>query len=165
MFSIGEKVVYGAYGVMKIVDVRDIEIGDCMRKYYVLCEAGAVAFSETLIPVDNQTLVAGMRRLLSPDGMLAAIKAAKAVTDLPWVEDNRARAEHFKSVMTSGDRTAILVMIRSIVAAGVRRAAEGKKNFLADENAMKKAEKILYSEISAVMEIPTADVPAFIESV
>ncbi len=165
MFSIGEKVVYGAYGVMDVVDVRDVEIGESVRKYYVLCESGVQSFSETLIPVDNEALVAGMRRLLTPDGMIAAIKAAKAVADLPWVEDNRARAEHFKTVMSSGDRTAILVMIRSIVAAGVRRAAEGKKNFLSDENAMKKAEKILYSEISVVMDIPTADVPAFIENV
>ncbi len=165
MFSIGEKVVYGAYGVMVVVDVRDVAIGDNLRKYYVLCESGVQAFSETLIPVDNELLVSGMRRLLSPDGMLEAIRAAKAVDDLPWLEDNRARAEHFKAVLTSGDRAAILVMIRSIVEAGVRRAAEGKKNFLADENAMRKAEKVLYSEISEVMGIPTAEVPAFIESV
>ena len=142
MFSIGEKVVYSAYGVMDIVDVREVTIGDDARKYYVLCESGGALFSETLIPVDNEALVAGMRRLLSPDEIVAAIRKANGVSDLPWVEDNRARADYFKSVLSSGDRAAILVMIRSIVEAGVRRASEGKKNFLADENAMKKAEKI-----------------------
>ena len=165
MFGIGEKVVYGTYGVMDVTDVRDVAIGDSVRKYYVLCEAGGLASSETLIPVDNELLVSGMRPLLTPDAMITAIRVAKSVTELPWVEDNRARADYFKTVLSSGDRTAILVMIRSIIEAGVRRAAEGKKNFLADETAMRKAEKILYSEIAEVMGIPVSDAPRFIETV
>lgn len=165
MFSIGEKVVYGAYGVMDIVDMRDVAFDDRIRRYYVLCEVGGNSASETLVPMDNETVVSQMKRLLTPDEMTAAIREAKEKTDLPWLPDNRARAEYFKTVIASGDRVAILVMIRSIVEAGKRRATEGKKNFLSDETAMRKAEKVLYSEISLVMGIPLAGVAEFIESV
>ena len=165
MFSIGEKVVYGAYGVMEIVDMRDVAFDDRIRKYYVLCESGGSSSSETLVPMDNEIVVSHMKPLLSKAEMTDAIRAAKAETDFPWPPDNRARAEYFKTVISSGDRVAILVMIRSIVEAGRLRAAEGKKNFLSDETAMKKAEKVLYSEIALVMEIPLSDVAEFIENV
>ena len=38
MYSIGEKVVYGAMGVMEIVDLAEQTIGDVARKYYVMKE-------------------------------------------------------------------------------------------------------------------------------
>ena len=165
MFSIGEKVVYGAYGVMEIVDMRDVAFDDRIRKYYVLREAANNTSSETLVPMDNELVVSHMKKLLTPEEMTEAIRAAKTVTDFDWHPDNRARAENFKTIIASGDRVAILVMIRSIEAAGRLRAAEGKKNFLSDETAMKKAEKVLYSEISLVMGIPLSDVTKFIENV
>ncbi len=165
MYNVGERVVYGLGGVMEVVDLRVIVLGDTAREYYVLREMGSYSSSETLIPVDNAELTAQMRPLLTPDELVTAIKTAKASPDAEWISDNRARAEHFKSVILSGDRVALMLMIRSIVEAGKRRATEGKKNFLSDENAMKKAEKLLFSEISVVMGIAVADVPAFIESV
>ena len=165
MFSIGEKVVYGAYGVMEVVDMRDVAFDDRIRKYYVLREAGNNTSSETLVPMDNEIVVSHMKRLLTPDEMTEAIRMAKAVTDFDWHPDNRVRAENFKTIIASGDRVAILVMIRAIVEAGKRRAVDGKKNFLSDETAMKKAEKVLYSEISLIMDIPLSAVEEFIENV
>ncbi|MBR5449550.1 MAG: hypothetical protein IKV43_06130 [Clostridia bacterium] len=165
MFSIGEKVVYGAYGVMEVIDMRDVTFDDRVRKYYVLREAGNNTSSETLVPMDNEIVVSHMKRLLTKEEMIDAIRAAKAETDFHWPPDNRARAEYFKTVIASGDRVAILVMIRSVIEAGKLRAAEGKKNFLSDETAMRKAEKVLYSEIALVMEIPLSDVVRFIENV
>ena len=165
MFSIGEKVVYGAYGVMEVIDMRDVTFDDRVRKYYVLREAGTNTSSETLVPMDNEIVVSHMKRLLTKEEMIDAIRAAKAETDFHWPPDNRARAEYFKTVIASGDRVAILVMIRSVIEAGKLRAAEGKKNFLSDETAMRKAEKVLYSEIALVMEIPLSDVVRFIENV
>ena len=165
MYNIGDMVVYGLGGVMKIVDVRDIEVGDTARSYYVLRELSGYSASETLIPVDNAELVAQMRPLLTKDEIAEVIRAARVAPDPEWIADNRRRAEHFKSILLSGDRVALLLMIRSIVDAGRRRADEGKKNFLSDENAMKKAEKLLYSEISIVLGIDESAVPAYIESV
>ena len=165
MCKVGQTVVYGLGGVMEIVALREVEIGDTVRSYYVLREIGSLTSSETLVPVDNKELTSQMRPLLSREELIAAIRMARTIPDDEWISDNRARAEHFKRVILSGDRVALMLMIRSVVNAGRRRADEGKKNFLSDESAMKRAEKLLYSEISVVMDIDISDVPAFIESV
>ena len=47
MYVIGEKVVYGAQGVMEIVDIVDQTIGDATRRYYVLREYSSPSSSLT----------------------------------------------------------------------------------------------------------------------
>jgi len=165
MYNVGERVVYGLGGVMEIIDLRDVDLGDASRKYYVLREIDSFSSSETLIPVDNAELTAQMRPLLTREEIVNVIRVAKDSPDAEWISDNRARSEHFKRVILSGDRVALMLMIRSIVDAGKRRASEGKKNFISDENAMRRAERLLYSEIATVMGIGISEVPAFIESV
>ena len=38
MYRIGDKVVYGALGVMEIIEITDQTGGDVTRKYYVMKE-------------------------------------------------------------------------------------------------------------------------------
>ena len=163
MHSIGDKVVYGANGVMSIVDIREECVADIVKKYYVLRANGAHSDSLTFVPVDNEKLVRAMRPLLTKDEILELLHSVNVDEECEWVRDNRARSERFKNIMNSGDRAQIISMIHSIYKTGLRRGEEGKKNFLVDENAMHKAEKILYSEFSIVLGIPEDEVPAFIE--
>ena len=165
MHGIGEKVVYGAGGVMEIVELREISLDDTSRVYYVLREVGTASLSETLIPTDNDTLTAQMRPLLSSGELISVVRRAKAEPLPEWISDNRRRAESFKHTLASGDRCELMKMILSIREAGKRRGEEGKKNFLSDENAMRKAERLLYSEISIVMGIPFDEVGGFVDSI
>ncbi len=162
MHNIGDNVVYGSCGVMRIVDVREETIGEVSRKYYVLKAPAENNSSLTFVPVDNEVLVAAMRPLLSKEEALAVIDSIDEVSPIEWIADNRARSEQFRRIVESGDRIGIIGMIKSIYATGVRRNEEGKKNYLADEAAMKKAEHVLYSEFSAVLGIAQEDVAAFI---
>ena len=82
---------------------------------------------------------------------------------IDWIASNRARGECFKKIMESGDRLQIFAMIAAIDESGRRREAEGKKNFLTDETARAKAERILHSELSLVFELPIEEIPEFIE--
>lgn len=164
MRSIGEKVVYGSYGVMEIVDIREEKVMDLLRKYYVLEPVGRGSDSQTFIPVDNESLVSQMHPLLTKNEIIEILGAAGNMPPLKWIADNRQRSEQFKAIIESGDRAAMLTMIGSIHKTGERRNEEGKKNYLADENAMHKAEKILNTEFSIVLGIPEEDVPKFIRS-
>ena len=49
-------------------------------------------------------------------------------------------------------------MIRTIYKMGEKRAREGKKNFVSDENALRRAERILTVEISLVFGIDESEV-------
>ncbi len=162
MYNIGDKVLYGALGVMEIVDITDQTVADVTRKYYVLKEISSASSSLTYIPIENGELVAQMKPLLTKEEIIDVIKEAKASPALDWVEDNRARSEVYKRILASGDRVKMLVMINSIYRTGKRREEEGKKNYIADENTMKRAEKIVYSEFSLVLGMPECEVQEFI---
>lgn len=153
MHKIGDKVLYGAGGVMTIVDIREEAIGNDCRSYYILRPTLARTESFTYVPVDNERLVSSMRPLLTKDEIVELISSFKDMPALDWISENRARQEYFKKIMESGDRGKIIAMIRAIDENAVRREAEGKKNFLSDDSARAKAEKLLYSEISIVLGI------------
>ena len=164
MHKIGEKILYGTSGVMTIVDIREESFGGVSRSYYVLRSAVRHSDSLTYVPTDNEKLVTAMRPLLTEEEIKSLIRSAKDVAPIDWVPENRARSEYFKKIMESGDREKMIAMIVAIDENAKRREAEGKKNFLSDENARQKAEKLLHTEISVVFGIHEENVPAFIEN-
>lgn len=163
MLKIGDKIMYGAGGVMTIVDIREESISDVSRSYYVLRPTLSKSESLTFVPTDNERLVSAMRPLMTKDEILALLEYSKTAEPIPWVNENRARQDRFKKIMESGDRRTIVSMIRAIDESAKRREAEGKKIFLSDENARAKAQKLLHSEISVVFDIPEDAVPEFVE--
>ena len=165
MYGIGDKVVYGALGVMEIVDISNQTVGDVTREYYVMKEYSSLSSSLTYVPLANEELVAQMKPLLTKEEILDVIRTAKNSPPIEWVEDNRARSEKYKKILASADRVQMLSMIDSVYKTGIRREEEGKKNYIADENTMKRAEKLINSEFSLVLGIPESDVPEFIKNV
>lgn len=165
MYAIGERVVYGALGVMEIVDIADQTVGDVTRKYYVMKEYSSSSNSLTYVPLENEALVSQIKPLLSKDEIVATVRAAKASPLIEWVEENRARSEMYKSILASADRARILSMIQTVYMTGLRREEEGKKNYIADENTMKRAQKVIALEFSLVLGISEDEVPEFIMSV
>lgn len=162
MLKIGDRVVYGANGVMEIVDIREESVGDVSRSYYVLSSVSSRSDSLTFVPTDNEKLVASMRPMLTREAAEEMLSQLSDLPEIEWIQSNRARVEHFKRIMESGDRLQMFAMIAAIDENGKRREAEGKKNFLTDETARQKAEKLLYSELSMVFNIPIEEVPSLI---
>ena len=162
MHSIGEKIVYGSSGVMEIVDIREESIGDVARKYYVLREVNSTSASHTYVPVDNEKLVGCMHPLLTKEEVMDIISRAEIIPEVEWQKDNRVRSEKFRRIIESGDREGVISLIKTVYGYGLKRKEEGKKNYLADENLMRKAEKLLYAEFSEVLGIPENEVREFI---
>ena len=158
MFKIGDNIIYGVGGVMTVMDIRSDQITGEEKTYYLLCEYGKNNASVTYVPVDNEKLIASMHPLLSKDEVMSAISRAKELPDLEWIGDNRQRTEAYRSILRSMDRLSILVMIRTIHNTGLCRTAMGKKNFLADEGVMQKAERILGEEFSSVLGVSEDEV-------
>ena len=135
MHKIGDNIMYGANGVMTIVDIREESIGDISRSYYVLRPASSRSDSLTFVPTENERLVEAMRPLLTRDEVISLIKEMKNPKPIEWINENRPRSEAFKRIMESGDRLQMFAMIAAIDESGKRREAEGRKNFLTDNNA------------------------------
>ena len=165
MYAIGDKVVYGALGVMEIVDIADQTVADVTRKYYVMREFASPTNSLTYVPIENEMLVSQIKPLLTRDEIYETVRAAKASPLIDFVEENRARSEMYKGILASGDRVKILSMIQTVYITGVRREREGKRNFMADENIMKRAEKNVAIEFSLVLGIAEDGLNEFIMGV
>lgn len=162
MYCIGEKILYGSTGVMEIVDIREESIGDLPRKYYILREVNSNSSSHTYVPVDNKRLVGCMYPLLTKEEVMDIISRAKIIPEVEWYANNRVRAEKFRSIIESGDRECLISLIRTVYENGLRLKEEGRKNYLTDENLMRKAEKLICSEFSEVLGIPENEVREFI---
>ena len=157
MHKIGDMILYGASGVMTVVDIREESVGDTPRRYYVLRPSLVRSESLTFVPIDNERLISLMLPLLTKEEINALLKEAKSISPIEWIPSNRPRADAFKKIIESGDRRQMIAMIRAIDENAKGREAEGKKNFITDENAKQKALKLLYSEISVVLGIPEED--------
>lgn len=164
MYSIGNKVMYGASGVMTVIDIRDESFGDSSRSYYVLRPTLARTESFTFVPTDNERLVASMRYLLSGDEIGDLLKSAADIPAVDWIPENRARQEFYKKITESGDLRSMIAMIHRINDCGRLREMEGKKNFLSDENAKAKAQRLIISEISVSLDIPEEEAKAMLLS-
>ena len=157
MHKIGDNILYGMSGIMTIVDIRNECLTDEEKTYYILCEYERLSSSLTYVPMDNEKLLSAMHPLLTAEEVTAAISEAKSLPDIEWMPDSRARAEFYRGIMRSANRREAMVMIRTIHNTGLRRAAIGKKNFLTDENIMRKAESVLSLEISISLGISQAE--------
>lgn len=164
MHQIGDKVVYGALGVMTVVDIREEAIADVSRSYYVLRPTLLRSESLTFVPTDSERLVGLMHPLMDADELLSLLRSPEQIEPIGWIPESRTRQEFFKRVMESGDRRQIIAMINAIDECGRRREAEGKKNFITDENARHKAQRLLYSELAVVLDIPEEDVAGVVNS-
>lgn len=163
MYNIGDNIIYGMGGVMTVVDIRREALTGEEKDYYLLCDYGRSGSSVTYVPMDNPKLIESMHRLLTRDEVKDAISRARALPDVEWIADSRQRTEVYRAIMRSADRPEILAMIRTIHNTGLARAAIGKKNFLADENVMLKAESILILEFSIALGLSQAEVRLIID--
>ena len=90
MFQRGETVLYGTEGVCRIAEIQEMKIGRTKAEYYVL--KPVYRESATIyVPVDNPTLVARMKHVLSQqeiDRLLETVLEG----EVPWVEDVNERS-------------------------------------------------------------------------
>lgn len=163
-YSIGDKILYGAVGIMEVVDIRDENIADEPKSYYVLKEVNTASDSKTFVPTDNERLVSLMHPLLSKSEIVKILEKGKSIPQIEWESNNRIRSERYRALMESGDRLGIISMIKSIEEMGKERATQGKKNYIADDTAMRRAIKLLNLEISIVMNISVDEAQLFVDS-
>lgn len=161
MFRIGERVIYGSSGACEISDIRTEAFGGTEREYYVLTPMGGG--SSIFVPTDSEQLAARMRAPISRE------EAIQMITEIPredvtWIEDNRTRNSHFQKILLEGTAPELMRLTRAVWHRRNELRARGKKNLMADENAFKKAERILFDELSLVLGISRDEILPYIES-
>ena len=151
MFSKGDLVLYGVYGVCEIGDISTVDIPgiDKERLFYFLYPKDSKA--NIYIPVDGNT--SKMKKLLSKE---EAQELLKSIPDMEPLKicDKRKPEDSYKEAVNTGDRRELIKLIKCIYFRNKERQEKGKKNTAIDEKYMKVAEDLLYQELGSVLEIP-----------
>lgn len=161
MFNIDDYIMYGTTGVCKVLDITNEKfINNEYRKYYVL---STIYSNETIIkiPVDNKKV--SMRKIVSKDEVALLINNMSSMETL-WIDDDRKRSQEFTAILKGGQCDKLIQLIKSIDLDKESKKSTGKKSYLADNDIMKEAERLLHEEFAMVLNISPEEVPSYIKS-
>ncbi len=158
-FKINDLIIYGTMGVCKIIDIERLR-GSNSREYYVL----SPVYSKNMvvkIPVDNKKIV--MRKIHTKDEVASLISDMNSEIPI-WVEDEKLRAQQFKSMIRTAKCEDLITVIRSIHLDKKQKKLQGKKLYKGDEEMMQTAEKLLNEEFATILDIGPEEVTSYIKN-
>jgi CarD family transcriptional regulator len=161
MLSVGDSFIYDGHGICELMEIREMNIDDETRPYYVLKPVFGNGLATLYVPVGNENLKTKMRRLLSTDEIHGFIGGMPG-EDSIWIEDKRKRKEFYKEILSNGDRVLLVRLIKAVFLHRQKLNAMGRKLYVSDEQFMRDAEKMLYDEFAYVLGMKREDVLSFI---
>lgn len=160
MFQIGDRVVYGIHGVCSVIGLEDRRVDRKLVQYYVL-EPLDHPGSRYFIPSHNQLAMAKVHRVISQQELSELLCSDEVKQDV-WVADENLRKQRYREILSSGDRAALLCMVRTLHRHRLEQAAVGRKFHICDENYLRDAQKLLSSEFSLVLGIEPGQVGDYV---
>jgi len=161
-YKVNDTVLYGADGVCRITEISEKEMAGVVREYYILQPISRPS-SVIYVPTNNERLCAKLKSVLTKN------EIQKLINDMPtigtmWIENENERKLKYKEILQSGDRSAIVSMIKTLSDHQKKVKENGRKMHVCDEKFMKNAEKILYDEFAHVLGIESSQVIEYIMS-
>ena len=153
MFQINDTVVYGAQGVCRIEEISKREMAGKAMEYYVL-KPVYDSNSTLFVPVSNDKLTAKMRRVSSPEEIVALISSMPG-ENAEWIENEN-------EPIARGNRRELIQIIKSLYLHQQKLQEKGKRLHLADDRIFREAERMLYDEFALVLHIKREQVLPFI---
>lgn len=160
MFRVGDLVVYGIHGVCRIAD-EEKRVVDRKRVTYLVLEPLGQQGSRYLVPTHNETAMAKLKAMLSRQELEELLRSDQVRRDV-WIADEGQRKQHYRELVSSGDREQVMEMLYTLYQHRGRQQAAGKKIHMCDDNFLRDAEKLLSSEVSIVMELTPEDARHYI---
>ena len=162
MLELNQRISYGTTGVCVVERIEEKKIGREIKRYYVL-KPVAQAGSTVFLPTDNQTLLAKVRNVLTADEVKKIITACKSEPDI-WPESDAERRVKFNGIIASGDRKACLVLMRSLQNRQSVLSTCGKRLHMADERALKEAQRLVHDEFSIALNMKSDEIGSFLKA-
>ena len=162
MYDIGDLIVYGSTGVCRVRDITTHDSGgaDDSKKYYLL----EPLYQKCTIysPVENPKVF--MRPIISAE------EANRLIDTIPTVNAEayhnsvlRQLVEHYDEIISRHDCGDLIELTMSIYAKREYMRQQNRKFGQIDERFMRKAEELLYGELSAALGIKKDEVPEYIK--
>ncbi len=164
-YNKGDYVIYGVNGICRIEDVRVQKpaFGSGAEELVYVLKRLEKANLTITVPAGSEKLMAKMRELFTKAEIDALLLGARE-HEIVWIDDKRERAEVFRGIMMQGVREDLILMIRCIYLQKQTLLLRGKKLNIADEEALKTAEKLVREEFAYSLGIEPDAVGAYIRN-
>lgn len=160
MFQIGDVVMYGIHGVCRVADVETRTV-DRKKVEYLVLEPQGQAGSRYLVPSGNPNAMAKLRPMLSLEE-LEELLLSEDVRQDGWIADENQRKQCYRELISSGDRVALLRMVRTLYRHKQEQTAAGRKFHLCDENFLRDAQRLIDTEFSVILGIEPCKVREYV---
>ena len=155
MFQIGDYVVYGVHGVCRVIG-QEKQLVNRKRTLFMVLEPIAQSESRFYLPTENPTAMAKLKAVLTREGLEELMDSDQIRQDV-WISDENHRKQHYRELITGGDRISLMQMVSSLYRYKDAQLAAGRKFHQSDDNFLRDAEKLLSSEIALVMDMSQED--------
>ena len=162
MYQTGDLIVYGSMGVCRILNVS---VPDFLREgeekdYYTLEPLNRQG--TIFVPVDTSVFMRPVISREEAEDLIDAIPTfrAKAYHSHVLQELN----QHYADAISSHEISDLVKLLMSIHVKRKEREKQNLKIGAVDENYMRRAESLLYGELSIALDIPESDVPGYIRN-
>ncbi len=153
--------MYSVNGVCEITQITEREIGKKKIRYYVL----KPVYNDTstvFVPTDNENLVKKMKKLITSSQLDDVINDLSK-RNVKWNSDDVLRKQEFRNIISLGNISDILVVLKSLWLHSLDQMNKGRKLHLSDEIFLKDAEKMVKEEISCVIGVDRDDIIPYIK--
>ena len=157
MFQVGDAVSYGTSGVCAITDCKKVRLAGKLCDCYIL-EPVYDHSMRICVPCGSEVLVQRMHALPSREELMNLLREPAPQHE----PDPGLRREQYRRTLQSGDRRALLGMVRDLYTERRRRHAAGRQLSGYEDSALREAQNILHSEFAYTLGIAPGEVPAFI---
>lgn len=162
MLEQGSLVVYGIQGVCEILGLEVKTVGKNKVEYYVLAPVKQPG-DRYYVPAHNAAAVAKLNPVLTKAQLDALLSSPEAVDDA-WIADENLRKQRYRELINSGDRAALISMVKTLHMHKESQLAQGRKFHLCDANFLRDAEGLLSAEFALVLDIAPDAVGQYIQN-
>lgn len=159
-FKNGDTVIYGIHGVCTVLGIEAKEFMGKQSDYYVLAPTSDTR-STVFVPTDNELLVSKIKRIMKPSEIYGLIRQMQTEENI-WIESDAERKRKYAEILKSGDRVALVRLIKTLYLHREKQSEAKKKLHASDESFLRDAEKLLYEEFAHVLNITNDQVLPFI---
>ena len=159
MFQVGDLIVYGGNGVCRVTAVgQQAARTGTQRIYYTL---RPIHGTETIYaPVDSGV---SMRPALTRQEADALISRLPSIQAAAVTGSNTQLLSHsYQALFQSNSCTDLVGLLKCIYGKDSAARKQGKRPGKVEERYRKRAEELLYGELSAGLELPVEEIPQYI---
>lgn len=160
--NIGDTVIYGTNGVCRVENLCEMDFGSSRGMYYVLRSVADKSGTVIYVPADNDALLSSLKPLMSAEELACLAHTTDPADGEVWPRDARLRNKLCKEMLATGDRTQLILLVKSLIRDGRRDGAQGKKISAATEALLSRAQAMLYEEFSLVYDMKEEELVPFL---